>query len=113
MGGTSAGGQTGEDTSGEIVEKNGEIVEKNGEATRDTAKKVAGKEAGLIDGTDAVRPTTRIGAGRRTQPLGGSHRRTRPDPGPESPDPARKKAEDAGTSAPGAPRGVQDRAGES
>ena len=108
MGGTSAGGQTGEDTSGEIVEKNGGIVEKSGDATTDTAKTVAGKEVGPISGTDAVRPTTRIGAGRRTQPLGGSYRRTRPDPGPESPDPARKKAEDAGTSAPGAPQGVQD-----
>ena len=111
-----ARGRTGED-------ENGRIAEKDGDATTDAAKTVAGKEISPIDaaeivagkeigrtsGTDAARPTladlqrnTETGAGLLTQPLGGSSRGMRPEPGPESPDPAKRKAEDAGTSASGA-----------
>ena len=74
------------------------------------AKVTAGKEIGRTTGTDAARPTraglqqgTEIGAGLPTQLLGGSSQEMKPAPGP---DPAKKKAEDAGTSAPEALQAV-------
>ena len=90
----------------------GKIAEKKGGTMIDAAKEVAGRKVGPIDGKEAEPPTTRIGAG-RTQPLGGSRSRTKLEAGPGSPDLARRRAEDAGTSASGTVLEVQDRDEES
>ena len=73
----------------------------------DVAKATVGEKNGRTRGTDEAQPTyaglepgTRTGAELPTQPVGGSSQGMKLEPGPESPDPVKKRAEDAGTSAP-------------
>ena len=79
----------------------------------EVADVTTGKKKGLTIGTDGARPMraelepgTETGAALPAQPLGGSSREMKPDPGPESCDPAKRRAEDVGTSDPGALQGV-------
>ena len=72
----------------------------------DEAKGTAGKKTGRTRGTDGAQPMraglepgTETGAELPTQPLGGSSQEMKLEPGPESPDPVKKRAEDVGTSA--------------
>ena len=79
----------------------------------DVAEATTGKTRGRAIGTDGARPMraelepdTETGAALPAQPLGGSSREMKPEPGPESRDPAKKRAEDVGTSAPEALQAV-------
>ena len=79
----------------------------------EVADVTTGKKRGLTIGTDGARPMraelepdTETGAALPAQPLGGSSREMKPEPGPESCDPAKKRAEDVGTSAPEALQAV-------
>ena len=98
---------------GQTGEKNGVTQVNAAEAAAgeeisqtEAAKATVGSKGGQTRGTDeaqrrhaGLQPCTETGAGLPIQLFGGSSQKEKPEPGPESPDPVKKRAVDVGTSA--------------